>query len=158
MLCIVLVLSFLPCFVCGRAPILSETEQKYMIEQAINGNTTAMGSLGLHYHFTDRTANKASILYEFYLYEQTKIWNILSDNEYSEVLKQAEEDEKAKEKIRLHKLALNMKQNLYNRLDNNLSLMQNFLNDCSSDDFCKSSDIYEYYSQKVKNMSENKTK
>jgi hypothetical protein len=136
-----------------RSGLLSKSEQKYMIEQAKQGNVTAMGTLRNHY-FADRNI----ILGDFYDYKMGKAQYQFTENELKKLIELAKQgNEDARSKANAYQWTINEEQRVYEQLDNNLSLMQNFLNDCSLDDFCKSSDIYKHYSQKAKNISWNKT-
>jgi hypothetical protein len=143
---------FLPS--CGGAYYkLSKTEYKEAIEQAKQGNLTAIENIKWHYLY-----NRKSAIFRFYEQKLTEMRNTLSNEEYILLSEQAETgNETAAFALKKYNWAIQDKQDFQNFLDNNMSAVANFLNDCSHDSFCNSSDIYEYYSQKAKNTDENKT-
>jgi hypothetical protein len=139
---------------CTKQYKLSESEQINMINQAKQGNLTAVENLKWHY-----LSNHKKEIFRFYEQKLNGMRNTLSEEEYILLSKQAKtRNETAAFLLEKHNWAIQDKQDFKNFLDNNISTVINFLSDCSLDDFCKSSDIYEHYSQKTKNMSENKTK
>jgi hypothetical protein len=125
-----------------------------MIEQAIQGNDTAMMKLRDHY-LSDKTKG----MYMFYWHKFYETKYSLSYDEYKQLSEYAKNgNETAKERLKWHNNIPQHKQEvIYDYFDKDAEAMQNFLNDCSYDSFCNSSDIYEHYSQKAKNTNENKT-
>jgi hypothetical protein len=156
-LALFLFLIFLPSSICcGGSYKLSKSEYKEAIEQAKLGNDTAMYALNLHHYLHTKNYGMSS----YYDYKTIETRHSLSSDEYKQLLEYAKDgNETAKERLKWHNDIPQHKQEIiYNYFNNDTKAMQNFLGDCSLDDFCKSSDIYEYYSQKAKNISENKTK
>jgi hypothetical protein len=138
---------------CGKPKILSEYEREYMIEQAKQGNTTAMNELLVHHAYSGNIGMPI-----FYQYQKYLAGNNLSENEYKQLSEYAEAgNETAKEKLKEYQWFLYEQQNLYDYFDNNITRIQQFIQICSEDDICKSSDIYEYYTQQAKDISGNKT-
>ena len=147
-ICVMLLSTLLPCFsLCSGDYKLSKSEHKEMIEMAKHGNDTAMNSLSLHYIYNSHNGE----MYRFYQYKRHETKYFLQDNEYKQLLEHVKTgNETAKEKLKNYQWLLDEKETLYNFLDDNITKMQQFLKDCSSDDFCKTSDIYEHYIQKLK--------
>ncbi|MDR1008620.1 MAG: hypothetical protein LBL65_08730 [Campylobacteraceae bacterium] len=143
-----LLLTF-PFFCCRGNYKLSKVEYKEMIEQANQGNDTAMMKLGNHY-----IGSKAG-MYAFYQYKVYETRYSLLDDEYKQLSEYIETtNETAKEKLKKYQWVLDEKKELYNFLDSNTTRMQLFIQFCSLDDFCNSSDIYKHYSQKVSNIND----
>ncbi|MDR1285730.1 MAG: hypothetical protein LBJ88_05990 [Campylobacteraceae bacterium] len=154
LLAVFLFLIFLPPFICcGGNYKLSKVDFKEMIEQAKQGNDTAMMKLRDHY-----IGNKAgmSAFYQYKVYETR--YSLLGD-EYKQLSEYAKfGNETTKYRIDKYNDISKIKQELiYDYFDKDIETIEKFLKVCSLDNFCNSSDIYEYYSQKVKNINENET-
>ncbi|MDR1008480.1 MAG: hypothetical protein LBL65_08000 [Campylobacteraceae bacterium] len=152
LLVLLVFLVFLPSyFSCGGNHELSESEYKEMIEQAKQGNIIAMDKLGWHYLST-KTG-----MYMFYQYKSYETQYFLSNDKYKQLSEYVKAgNETAKEKLEKYQLYLDKKKELQDFLDG-ITILRQFVQICSEDDFCNHSDIYKYYSQKADNMSENKT-
>jgi hypothetical protein len=152
LLALLVFLIFLPSyFCCGGNYELSETEYKEMIELAKQGNTEAMNNLSIHYVYSSHDGG----MYRFYQYKMYETNYFLSDDEYKQLSEYAEDgNETAKDRLKKYQRYLDKKEELHDFLDNNATKMKQFVHICSEDDYCNRSDIYEYYSQKAKNMSE----
>jgi hypothetical protein len=130
-----------------KAYSLSMTEYNQMLKYAKDDNITAIEKLKWHYLVNDKKE-----IFLFYEYKLENMRNILSQKVYVE-----NDNKTAKYKLELYNFAIEIEKKFYDMLNDNISAMQNFLKDCSVDDFCNHSDIYEYYSQKVKDINENET-
>jgi len=146
-----IILPMISCFsFCMPSTTLSKSEYREMAELAKQGNITAMNQIRDH-HVYNRGVEIFKF-YEFKIYE-ARYW--LSDDEYSKLFEQAEQgNETAKNKISSYKYVLELKQNIDDFLENNITRIQNFLKSCSTDSFCNSSDIYERYKDKAKEIKE----
>jgi hypothetical protein len=125
-----------------------------MLDFAKDSNSTALGALMHHY-----SAVGQKEVADFYLIRLREKGNTLSQDEYNILSVYAKErNATAIDKIRTHKIAAKIRENIYYSLEHNLSKLSTFLRGCSADELCSISDMYYYFNTIYQSLpDENKT-